>query len=127
MRNSYVAKLANRITQMFGRTNRGRNDFSVIFAAERLLVNWLSTPRNIALLPELLRKQLLLGKSLVEQFEIKDIQSFPALVDQVVSRDPGWLRFSPAQGPGLDSAVEYVVQYRDRRKIARRVGPITLV
>jgi Rad3-related DNA helicase len=50
MRNSYAAKLANRITQMFGRTNRGRNDFSTIFASEQRLVNWLSTPRNVALL-----------------------------------------------------------------------------
>lgn len=64
MRNSFAAKLANRVTQMFGRTNRGRNDYSVIFVTERNFVNWLSTPRNVSLLPELLRKQLLLGKSL---------------------------------------------------------------
>ena len=93
MRNSFAAKLANRITQMFGRTNRGRNDYSVIFVSERGFVNWLSTPRNVALLPELLRKQLLLGKSLVDQFGLKDIQTFPQLVRQVVDRDPRWLTY----------------------------------
>jgi Rad3-related DNA helicase len=54
MRASFAAKLANRITQMFGRTNRGRNDYSVIFVTDRKFANWLSTPTNIALLPELL-------------------------------------------------------------------------
>jgi hypothetical protein len=102
MRNSYAAKLANRITQMFGRTNRGRNDFSTIFASEQRLVNWLSTPRNVALLPELLRKQLLLGKSLVDQFKIRDIQQFPGLINQVLSRDPGWLKYYQDSVSGFD-------------------------
>ena len=106
MRNSYAAKLANRITQMFGRTNRGRNDFSTIFVSEHRLVNWLSTPRNVALLPELLRKQLLLGRSLVEQFKIKDIQQFPDLIDQVVKRDAGWLKYYQDSISGLDITSE---------------------
>jgi tetratricopeptide (TPR) repeat protein len=102
MRNSFAAKLANRITQMFGRTNRGRNDYSVIFIAEHRFVNWLSTPRNIALLPELLRKQILLGRSLVEQFKIEDIQTFPQLIQQVIGRDPGWLKYYQDSIGGLD-------------------------
>ncbi|WP_051448271.1 DEAD/DEAH box helicase family protein [Bradyrhizobium sp. WSM1417] len=106
MRNSYAAKLANRITQMFGRTNRGRNDYSTIFAADQRLVDWLSTPRNVALLPELLRKQLLLGKSLVEQFKIHDLQQFPGLIDQVVGRDAGWLRYYQDSVSGLDISAE---------------------
>jgi Type III restriction enzyme, res subunit/Helicase C-terminal domain len=93
MRNSFAAKLANRITQMFGRTNRGRNDYSVIVGIDKQLVSWLNTPRNSALLPELLRKQLLLGKSLLEQFEIDDVAKFPNLVEQVIKRDPNWLRY----------------------------------
>jgi hypothetical protein len=110
MRNSYAAKLANRITQMFGRTNRGRNDFSTIFASEQRLVNWLSTPRKMALLPELLRKQLLLGRSLVEQFRIRDIQQFPDLINQVVSRDPAWLKYYQDSISGLDISNEQKAQ-----------------
>lgn len=102
MRNSYAAKLANRITQMFGRTNRGRNDYSTIFAAEQRLVDWLSTPRNVALLPELLRKQILLGKSLVGQFKITDLDQFPALIQQVIGRDAGWLKYYQDSVSGLD-------------------------
>jgi hypothetical protein len=106
MRNSYAAKLANRITQMFGRTNRGRNDYSTIFASDQRLVDWLSTPRNVALLPELLRKQLLLGKSLVNQFKIHDLQQFPGLINQVISRDAGWLRYYQDSVSGLDITAE---------------------
>jgi hypothetical protein len=102
MRNSFAAKLSNRIAQMFGRTNRGRNDYSVIFVINDRFVNWLSTPRNIALLPELLRKQLLLGRSLVDQFGISDTDSFPGLVQQVINRDPAWLAYYKDSISGLD-------------------------
>ena len=102
MRNSFAAKLANRITQLFGRTNRGRNDYSVIFVTERRFVNWLSAPRNAALLPQLLRKQLLLGKSLIAQFGIKDIRDYPQLVKQVLERNPGWLSYYTDSIGGLE-------------------------
>lgn len=117
MRNSYAAKLANRITQMFGRTNRGRNDFSTIFVSEQRLVNWLSTPRNVALLPELLRKQLLLGRSLVEQFKIKDIQQFPGLINQVVNRDAGWLRYYQDSVSGFDISSDEKSQAAENDKL----------
>ncbi|AVT75944.1 hypothetical protein RPPS3_18810 [Rhodopseudomonas palustris] len=106
MRNSYAAKLANRITQMFGRTNRGRNDYSVIFVSDERFISWLSTPRNTALLPELLRKQLLLGKSLVEQFKINDVNAFPGLASQVVNRDSGWMRYYQDSVSGGDIGVD---------------------
>lgn len=102
MRNSFAAKLSNRVTQLFGRTNRGRNDYSVIFVTERQFVNWLSAPRNVALLPELLRKQLLLGKSLIAQFGIKDIADYPQLTKQVLERDPAWLSYYQESIGGLD-------------------------
>lgn len=117
MRNSFAAKLANRITQMFGRTNRGRNDYSVIFVTERRFINWLSTPRNVALLPELLRKQLLLGKSLVEQFGIKDVKSFPPLVQQVIGRDPGWLTYYTDSIGGADLSEDVRNQASDNDKL----------
>src|SRR5258708_8557735 len=91
---------------MFGRINRGRNDYSTIFASDQRLVDWLSTPRNVALLPELLRKQLLLGKSLVEQFKIHDLQQFPGLINEVISRDAGWLRYYQDSVSGLDITAE---------------------
>ncbi len=110
MRNSFASKLANRITQMFGRTNRGRNDYSAIFSVDPKLVRWLSTPRNIALLPELLRKQLMLGQSMVRQFQIKDVTQLPQLATQMVLRDQGWLGYYADSIRGIDLTDEQLAQ-----------------
>ncbi len=117
MRNSFAAKLANRITQMFGRVNRGRNDYSVIFITGRNFVNWLSTSRNIALLPELLRKQLLLGKSLMDQFKVKEIQAFPQLTSQVINRDGRWLNYYKDSIEGLDVGEDQRQQAKEDDKL----------
>lgn len=117
MRNSFAAKLANRITQMFGRTNRGRNDYSVIFSVDREIVSWLSAPRNVALLPELLRKQILLGASLMKQFGIKDIAQYSALVDQVIDRDQSWLDYYRDSIVGLEVSEEQRDQAKDNDKL----------
>lgn len=93
MRNAFASRIANRIVQLFGRTNRGRNDYSVIFSFDDRLISWLSKGRNLALLPSLLQRQIQLGRSLVDQFSISDVDALPALANQVLSRDPGWLAF----------------------------------
>lgn len=93
MRNAFASRIANRIVQLFGRTNRGRNDYSVIFSFDDRLISWLSRGRNLALLPSLLQRQIQLGRSLVDQFKIADVDALPALANQVLSRDPGWLAF----------------------------------
>ncbi|WP_432254385.1 DEAD/DEAH box helicase [Limimaricola sp. AA108-03] len=93
MRNSFAARIANRIVQLFGRTNRGRNDYSVILSFDDRLISWLKKNRNLALLPSLLQSQIELGRVLVDQFKIKDAASLPNLADQVLKRDAGWLSF----------------------------------
>ena len=57
-----ATKLASRITQSFGRINRGRKDYGLFILRGRALNNWLRDAENSALLPELLQKQLLLGE-----------------------------------------------------------------
>jgi hypothetical protein len=102
---------------MFGRINRGRNDYSVIFITGRNFVNWISTPRNVALLPELLRKQILLGKSLVDQFKVKDIQAFPQLASQVINRDGRWLNYYKDSIGGVDVGEDQRQQAADNDKL----------
>jgi hypothetical protein len=106
MRNSFAAKLANRITQLFGRTIRGRNDYSVIFAFDKALISWLLIPRNLSLLPELLRKQVLLGDSVLSQFGIDSVSKLFPLVEQILQRDPKWMKFygDSISGQGVDDA-----------------------
>lgn len=93
MRNSFASRIANRIVQLFGRTNRGRNDYSVIFSFDDKLISWLNKNRNLALLPPLLQSQIDLGRSLVHQFNIEDAKSLSGLADQVLKRDAAWLTY----------------------------------
>lgn len=46
----------------------------------------------------------------VDQFKIKDIQQFPGLINQVVSRDPGWLRYYQDSVSGFDISNDQKVQ-----------------
>jgi hypothetical protein len=64
LQNAYAAKITSRITQVFGRINRGTRDFSVHIIEGRGLNNWLSCDRNLSLLSPLLRNQIKLGHEL---------------------------------------------------------------
>ena len=103
MRNFHAAKLANRITQLFGRINRGRNDYGVFILNGRDLNNWLLHRRHLALLPDLLRKQLLLGTTIQEQSEdLRHPEGIVELVDQVIERDEDWLALYADTIEGLE-------------------------
>jgi hypothetical protein len=104
MTNALAAKLASRITQLFGRINRGTRDYSAHLVVGRPLNTWLSTDRNLALLSPLLRSQIQLGHALHEQLGIRDHASVLALVDQVLNRDEQWLEIyrSEIQDKDLD-------------------------
>jgi hypothetical protein len=91
MQNAYAAKIASRITQVFGRINRGTRDFSVHIIEGRPLNNWLSRDRNLALMSPLLRSQIKLGYELQRQVGINGVQEFAGMVTKVLSRDPEWL------------------------------------
>ena len=91
MTNALAAKLASRITQLFGRINRGTRDFSVHIVVSRALNNWLSNDRNLALLSPLMRSQIQLGHALHEQLDIHDTNGIVSLVDAVLNRDEEWL------------------------------------
>ena len=91
MQNAYAAKIASRITQVFGRINRGTRDFSVHIIEGRMLNNWLSSDRNLALMSPLLRNQIKLGYELQQQVRINSVKEFGGMVTKVLSRDPEWL------------------------------------
>ena len=73
---------------------------------------------------EAIAKQLLLGKSLVDQFGLKDVQSFPQLVQQVVGRDPRWLTYYKDFIGGLDVGDDQKLQAAetDTRPPSLRLG-----
>ena len=53
------------------------------------LNKWLSNDRNLALLPPLLQKQILLGREVQSEFEIKEGRQAIELIERVLGRDEG--------------------------------------
>jgi hypothetical protein len=90
---NHASRMANRIVQLFGRINRGRNDYGVFLINDRYLNAWLGNHRHVALLPPLLQKQILLGKQVQEEMAVTTNDSVADIVDQVLSRNQSWLDF----------------------------------
>ena len=93
MKNFRAAKISNQIIQLFGRINRGRNDYGAFIINGRSLSSWLKNDRKLALLPELLRNQVLLGKSFHEQRKLSSASELIDVIDSVLSRNQSWVDF----------------------------------
>jgi tetratricopeptide (TPR) repeat protein len=93
MKNFRAAKISNQIIQLFGRINRGRNDYGAFIINGRSLSSWLKNDRKLALLPELLRNQVLLGKSFHEQKKLSSASELIDVIDSVLSRNQSWIDF----------------------------------
>ena len=90
LRAELAAKVATRLTQLFGRINRGQKDFGIYVVASEELKDWRGYHRNLALMPDLLRRQILLGAFLQSNPEINKPENLAGTVVQVLGRDPGW-------------------------------------
>jgi hypothetical protein len=93
MRNFHAARVANRLVQLFGRINRGRNDYGVFLLNGKNLTSWLNNDRNLALLPDLLQKQVTLGRAVQDQMKITTDDKVLGIVETVLARNPTWLQF----------------------------------
>jgi len=96
MKRFMASRTANRLVQLFGRINRGRSDYGAFVIVGRDLNVWLQNDRNVALLPELLRKQIVLGRHVQENMSIRDLNSFLELLSKVIlskPRDQQWLDY----------------------------------
>ena len=94
MNNFLAAKLANRVTQLFGRINRGRNDYGVFIVVSSDAKAWLKNNRNVFLLPPLLKKQLLLGHHLFDNGLSFGIEpNVQETINKVIDRDHDWIEF----------------------------------
>ena len=93
MDNVHATRVANRLAQLFGRINRGRNDYGAFLLEGEELSKWIGRQRNLALLPPLLQKQILIGREVQTEFGLKDGASVIDTVDRVLGRDQGWLDY----------------------------------
>lgn len=90
MQNSFRSLLASRIVQSFGRISRGMSDHGVVLLTGKRLVEWLLVPRNRALLPRFLQKQMDIGENLSK--DASDTANLKAIASACLSRDPGWVQ-----------------------------------
>lgn len=111
--NLFATKMAGRITQLLGRINRGRADYSAFLVYGNDINNWLKTERNVALLPPLIRKQVILSQTVQDDMSESTPSDVVKVVSEVLSRDPGWLEFYRETVDGLEvssGALEKVKQ-----------------
>jgi hypothetical protein len=93
MNNVHAVRIANRLAQLFGRINRGRNDYGAFLIEGDDLSKWLGNDRNLALLPPILQKQILIGREVQSEFGINERDQSIALIERVLDRDQGWLDY----------------------------------
>ena len=93
MVNVHAGRIANRLVQLFGRINRGRNDYGSFLLQGETLSKWIARDRNLALLPPLLRKQILIGREVQTRFKLAKGRDVINLIDRVLGRDEGWLDY----------------------------------
>jgi len=93
MSNVHATRLANRLVQLFGRINRGRNDYGVFLVSGNELNAWLNKDRNVALLPQLLQRQIMLGRAVQDGMNIKTQDAVMAAIEAVISRESSWLDY----------------------------------
>jgi hypothetical protein len=86
------SKINTRITQLFGRINRGRSDYGAFLVHDPKLAVWLRRDRNVALLPDTLQKQILLGQLLHEQLGLST-KSISEFTDAVMAREERWTEY----------------------------------
>ncbi len=93
MTNLHALRVSNRIAQLFGRINRGRNDFGVFLVQGHDLTVWMKKDRNIALLSPLLQKQILVGRTVQDGMPIKNTAQVTQAIDTILGRDQSWIDY----------------------------------
>jgi len=87
--NTLRTAIASRIVQSFGRISRGMSDHGVVVLTGRRLVDWVLIPKNRAVLPAFLQKQIALGDEVSEQ--VDSTADLVAAANQCLMRDEGWI------------------------------------
>lgn len=113
MSNVFASKMANRLAQLFGRINRGRNDYGVFLVSDRELSIWLNNDRYIALMPELIQKQITLGRQVQSGMAIKTIDDVNKVINSVLGREQTWLDYYGANIHGLDVEEDKFIRTQD--------------
>jgi len=116
MQSAQDRRIAGRVTQLFGRINRGRNDYGVFLIEGKGLGVWLRRDRSVALLPALLRKQVIVGRNVQQDMGVNTPDKAVDITEAVLNRDQGWVDFYREEVRGADleeSVVERAEEAED--------------
>jgi DEAD/DEAH box helicase len=94
----------SRLVQSFGRISRGMSDHGVILLTGERLVSWILSPKNRALLPQFLQRQLELGIHISRQ--ATTFEDLRDVTRQCLSRDEQWIKFYRGTMEDLDARRE---------------------
>lgn len=83
--------IASRVVQSFGRISRGMSDYGAVVITGNRLVDWLLSPKNRAILPPFLQRQIGLGFYVSRQAAVP--QDFADSLQRCLDRNEGWLGF----------------------------------
>ncbi|MER8468247.1 DEAD/DEAH box helicase family protein [Mesorhizobium sp. M1328] len=90
---AFMSTIANRITQLFGRINRGKTDFGVYIVPDREVENWLRNVRNMTNFPRILQEQIKLSEFFNDSIKGVSNERILSIVDQIIDRDPEWIDY----------------------------------
>ncbi|UDL87267.1 DEAD/DEAH box helicase family protein [Mesorhizobium sp. PAMC28654] len=94
---TFFPRVANRFTQLFGRINRGKNDYGIYFIYSKDAENWLRNVANQAFFPKILQEQIRLSEEFCDQLKGITPEIVQSIVNQIIKRDPQWLGYYQAQ------------------------------
>ncbi|WP_265517055.1 DEAD/DEAH box helicase family protein [Nitratireductor luteus] len=94
---TFFPRIANRLTQLFGRINRGKNDYGIYFIQSSDAENWLRNVANQAFFPKVLQEQIRLSEEFCDQLKNVTPEVVRSIVRQIIERDPQWLGYYQAQ------------------------------
>lgn len=111
--NTLRSAIASRVVQSFGRISRGMSDHGVVLLTGKRLVEWVLVPKNRAVLPPFLQKQIDLGDTVSEQ--ATSVDDLIHATNQSLCRDKGWVEaytefMSDAEPEQLDVDTELLTK-----------------
>lgn len=84
-----ISHTATRVVQAIGRIFRSNTDHGVVLLVGPHLQSWMRAPKNLAFLPGLLQKQILLASELSKQVDSGDL-IWNDLIEGVLTGDVNW-------------------------------------
>ena len=108
--------VASRVVQSFGRISRGMGDHGVVVLTGRKLVDWILSPKNQALLPEFLQRQLQLGIYITRNGTEQDLVD---AAQQCLSRDEDWTTYYQRSMDDLEAKAEAAIDAAEVLRITK--------